>query len=70
MNHQAREAYIEDQILTATPQKLRLMLIEGAIRFAKRTLLHWENRDNEQALESIIRCRNIVSELLSSIRVD
>lgn len=70
MDQQARESYVEAQIMTATPQKLRLMLIEGAIRFARKTIQHWEKRENEQALESIIRCRNIVSELLSSIRVD
>jgi flagellar protein FliS len=55
--------------MTATPQKLRLMLIEGAIRFARKTIQHWEASENDQALESIIRCRNIVSELLSSVRV-
>ena len=27
-----RDAYLETQVLTATPQRLRLMLIEGAIR--------------------------------------
>jgi flagellar protein FliS len=70
MDQHAREAYIEAQVLTATPQKLRLMLIEGAIRFARQTIQHWQASDNERALESIIRCRNIVSELLSSIRVE
>lgn len=70
MNQQARESYVEAQIMTATPQKLRLMLIEGAIRFARRTIHHWEARENEEALEAIIRCRNIISELLSSIRID
>lgn len=70
MEQHAREAYIEAQVMTATPQKLRLMLIEGAIRFARQTIQQWQAGDNERALEAIIRCRNIVSELLSSIRVD
>ena len=70
MDQHAREAYIEAQVMTATPQKLRLMLIEGAIRFARQTIHHWQAGDNDRALESIIRCRNIISELLSSIRVD
>ncbi|MBP90011.1 MAG: flagellar export chaperone FliS [Planctomycetaceae bacterium] len=70
MEQPAHESYLEAQVMTATPQKLRLMLIEGAIRFARKTLRHWERGDNEQALETIIRCRTIVSELLASIRLD
>jgi flagellar protein FliS len=70
MEQSANESYLEAQVMTATPQKLRLMLIEAAIRFARRTLLLWEEGDNEQALETIIRCRQVVSELLASIRID
>lgn len=70
MQQQASESYLESQVLTATPQKLRLMLIEGAIRFARQTLHHWEQENNEQALETIIRARSIVSELIASIRID
>jgi len=70
MQQHASESYLESQVLTATPQKLRLMLIEGAIRFSRQTLHHWEQENNEQALETIIRARSIVSELIASIRVD
>lgn len=62
--------YLEAQIMTATPQKLRLMLIEGALRFARQTLEFWQREQNEQAIESLIRCRSIISELLSGIRLD
>ena len=44
--------YLESQIMTATPQKLRLLLIEGAIRFARQTLELWEKEQNDQALEA------------------
>ena len=70
MDQHAHESYIESQVMTATPQKLRLMLIEGAIRHARQTIHHWDANDNEQALESMIHCRSIISELLSSIRSD
>jgi len=70
MDQHARESYIEAQVMTATPRKLRLMLIEAAIRFARQTIQYWEANDNERALKSIIRCRNIISELLSSVRGD
>jgi flagellar protein FliS len=62
--------YLEAQIMTATPQKLRLMLIEGALRFARRTLELWEQSKPEEALESLIRCRSIVAELMSGIQAD
>ncbi|QDU94835.1 flagellar export chaperone FliS [Lignipirellula cremea] len=67
-NDHARNVYLETQINTATPQKLRLMLIGGAIRFARQTMEHWRNEEPEQAFEALIRSRSIVSELLATIR--
>lgn len=67
MQPSARDAYLETQVLTATPQKLRLMLIEGAIRFVHQTQHYWELGRAEEALESSIRAREIVSELMSSL---
>jgi flagellar protein FliS len=66
----AQKSYLEAQILTASPQKLRLMLIEAAIGSAQRTLAHWEEGAHSEAVESLIRCRNIVTELLSGIKPD
>jgi flagellar protein FliS len=63
----AADSYLENEVLTATPQKLRLLLIEGAIRFAQAAIRHWEERRNDEACEAIIRCRNIVTELFSVI---
>jgi flagellar protein FliS len=65
-----RDVYLETQVLTATPQKLRLMLIEGAIRFARGTAAAWERDDPEAGLESLIRCRDVVGELISGIQAD
>ena len=70
MDQTARESYLEAQILTATPQKLRLLLIVGALRFARQALRNWEQADNERACDAIARCRGVVSELLASIRPD
>ena len=69
MDHSAQQ-YLEAQVMSATPQKLRLMLIEGAIRCARHALALWEKNQHEQALESLTRCRNIISELLAGIRPD
>jgi len=64
------QKYLESQVMTATPQKLRLMLIEGAIRFARQSIGLWERGENEKAIEALGRCRGIISELLSGIRPD
>jgi flagellar protein FliS len=68
MDSNARNAYLETQVNTATPQKLQLMLVEGAIRFAHQTMHHWEQQDEPAAGESLIRCRRIVTELLNNVR--
>jgi flagellar protein FliS len=56
--------------MTATPQKLRLMLIEGAMGAARQALNYWEQGDDELASASLSRCRNIISELLAGVSSD
>ena len=67
MNLSARDMYLETQVNTATPQRLRLMLIEGALRQAQAAQTAWETRQTEQAGEALIRCRDVISELLAGI---
>ena len=67
---QPASTYLQTQILTATPQRLRLMLLEAAIRDADLTAQLWADEKYEQALEALIRCRDIVSELIAGIRPD
>lgn len=66
----AHHTYLETQITTATPQKLRLMLLDGALRFAHQTADQWQRGEWDSALESLIRCREIVAELLSGVQPD
>lgn len=70
MDPHAHQSYLESQILTATPQKLRLMLLDGAIVAARQTIAFREQENHEGALEAIIRCRDIVGELLAGVRQD
>ena len=62
-----RNMYFEQEVRTASPQRLRLMLIEGAIRQLRLTLDHWQHVRAEQAMESLARARAIVIELLGSV---
>jgi len=64
----AGHAYLETQIATATPQQLRLMLIEGALRQARQTAQALAEDSSGDALEPLIRCRSIVAELIAGIR--
>jgi flagellar protein FliS len=63
-----RDIYLETQVATATPQRLRLMLIEGAIRRARLTIEHWREGRDDLAMESLIACRGMVSELLAGVK--
>ncbi len=68
MTQFAHSSYLETQVLTATPQKLRLMLIEAAIRFGHQTIDAWAQNENDTATDALIRCRDIIGELLSAVR--
>lgn len=62
-----RDAYLETQILTATPQRLRLMLIDGAIRKINAATAAFENGDAQKASAELSHCRDIVTELIAGI---
>ncbi len=65
---QAGDEYLKTRVMTATREELRLLLLEGAIRFANQGLTGLESGDLEQAIDGISQCRDIVAELLGSIR--
>jgi len=67
MNPSARENYLETEVLTATPQKLQLMLIDAAIRSAERARQQWKEGADDHACESLIRAQEIVSEILGGL---
>src|SRR5271163_1055966 len=68
MGSAAHDQYFANEVLTATPQKLHLMLIEAAIRLGNQTLEHWRDGRETQAIESILRCQRILAEMLKGLR--
>ena len=70
MDAKARENYLATQVTTAAPQKLRLMLVEGAIRFGLQAQALWNDRKETEAMEALIRCRQIVAELMAAVKDD
>ncbi len=71
MTFSPRDAYLESEVRTATPQRLRLMLIDGALRFARQALAVWDDPQQQVACRAaLVRCRDIVHELYAVIRAD
>ena len=70
MQPSARDTFLETQVMTASPQKLRLMLVEGAIRNVNQVQHYWDLQRLEDALEASIRAREIISELMSPLSAD
>jgi len=66
---ESTEHYLETEVLTATPQKLQLMMINGALKFANQAK-SLRAHDPATAWEKLIRCREIVAEVLGSLKPD
>ena len=63
-------AYLRTTVLTAKPEQLRLMLLEGAVKFARQGREGMVTKHHEQAFTGLSRARDIVVELMTSIRPD
>lgn len=68
--HRPSETYFESQVLTATPQRLRLMLLDGALQYARRASQHWQSGRLYEGGEAVIGCQRIVTELVRGLRPD
>ncbi|MFM1651288.1 flagellar export chaperone FliS [Brevibacillus sp. B_LB10_24] len=64
------QVYQTNQVTTATPGELTLMLYNGAIRFIKQTRQAILDKKPEKAHECNIRVQDILHELMSSLNRD
>ena len=60
-------AYLRTKVMTASPAELRLMLLDGALKFAEQGKVGLENQDHEAAFDGISRCQAILMELISAL---
>lgn len=65
---EAVREYLETQVLTASPYRLHLMVVDGALRFARMGLAALEAEDWETMDLALSRSRECVSELLAGLR--
>ena len=54
--------------MTASPAELRLLLIDGAIRFARQAAQGMREGDHEQIYLGSSQCRAILTELITSLQ--
>ena len=59
--------YLRTKVMTASPTELRLMLLDGAIKFLEQGKAGLESRDYEASYNGISRCQNILMELLNGL---
>lgn len=60
--------YLRNQVLTASPEQLQMMLYDGAIRYARQGREAIEGRDIEGAFNLLTRAQRIVLEMLNGLR--
>jgi flagellar secretion chaperone FliS len=62
------QSYLKTKIMTASPAELRLMLLEGAIRFAEQARHGLEQKDYEACYVGVTKTQSILLELINSLR--
>ncbi|MBL8746735.1 MAG: flagellar export chaperone FliS [Phycisphaerae bacterium] len=62
--------YFRTKVLTASPEELRLMLIDGCVRFLADGRAALEAKNFEKVYEHFTNARNILVELTTSLRRD
>ncbi len=63
MGNPGHRQYLETQVLTASRERLVLMLYDGLLRFCREAKAAWEQNDLESAHNALLRAQNIVLEL-------
>ena len=64
---QSASQYMEYEAMTASPEKLTLMLYDGAIRFMNQAVIHIGGKNTEKTNELLLRAQDIYTELMSTL---
>jgi flagellar protein FliS len=64
MDASARNQYLDAEIMSATPQKLHLLLIEAIIRTIHRGKHHWQSGEDDKGLAALCHAQRMVCEIL------
>ena len=61
------DQYLETRVLTAAPEQLHLLVLEGAIRHAKQAVQEIEEQNFEKSFHALGLAREFVSELVGGL---
>ena len=64
------EVYRQQQVMTATPETLTLMLYNGAIKFINESIDATQSKEYEKANTSCIKAQNIVTEFRLTLKME
>lgn len=67
---QNANAYLKTKVLTASAEELRLMLLDGAIKFARQGREGLATKNFEASYTGLSQSRDIVMELITTVRTD
>lgn len=70
MAYDVSNPYFRNEVLSASPEKLRLMLLEGCVHFLEQGAEGLRAKDWEQAYEGNSQAKDILFELVSTMNRD
>ena len=70
MSQKPVNPYLKTKIMTASPEQLRLMLYDGALKFCRQAKVSLEKKSYEESYNNLMRAQKIVLELSTSLNHD
>ena len=70
MNQNLLKKYQEIEIQTSSPEKLVLLLYDGAIKFLNQAILKIEEKNVEESHQLLIKVQKIIRELMCSLNLE
>ena len=67
---QARNAYQTNQVVTASPKKLLIMLYDGAIKNLRLAELSLEEKNVENVNKYLIKAQDIITEFMTTLNFE
>lgn len=70
MSSPAKNPYLRDAVMTATPEQLQLMLYDGAIRYALQARDALQDKEYETSFDRLSRAQRIILEMRCGLNYD
>lgn len=64
------QQYKQNQLETATPEEVLILLFDGAIQFLNKAKIALTNNNNEEYQYNLLRCEKIILEFMNSLDME